>query len=225
VSRLLFFRLSLGLLLATQPAWGALTCAALHEVVEFISPKSLKGDYSLEPGYKKLIEQLETKDAKDLLSVDVDPRTFKSSWSKHVDATDDELKERLSIDPTLKSVSRFYKPDDAEAALRMIGKKLDEYFEMAPDAPVRSRKPAQIKVFIKKPDKAVFDSERRLAITFDMGRPIGKAFMQNIYGKYPVMKDITIVTAVLQRRPHLARPEDSIYELVTLFPEHRPIAP
>jgi hypothetical protein len=64
-----------------------------------------------------------------------------------------------------------------------------------------------------------------LAITFDMGRPIGKAYMQNIYGKYAEKKDITIVTAVLQRRPHLARPDESIYELVTLFPEHRPIAP
>ena len=217
--------MSLSLLLASQPAWGALTCAALHEVVEFISPKSLKGDYSLEPGYKKLIEQLETKDAKDLLSVDVDSRTLKSSWSKHVEATDEELKDRLRIDPTLNSVSRFYKAEDAEAALRMIGKKLDEYFEVAPDAPVRSRKPNQIQVRIKKPDKAVFDSERRLAITFDMGRPIGKAFMQNIYGKHPEVKDVTIVTAVLQRRPHIARLDDNIYELVTLFPEHRPIAP
>ena len=223
--RLLFFRLSLGLLLASQPAWGALTCAALHEVVEFISPKSLKGDYSLEPGYKKLIEQLDTKEAKALLSIDIDPKTLKSSWSKHVDATDDDLKDRLRIDPTLNSVSRFYKAEDAEAALRMVGKKLDEYFEVAPDAPVRSRKPVQIQVRIKKPDRANFDSERRLAITFDMGRPIGKAYMQNIYGKYAEKKDITIVTAVLQRRPHLARPDESIYELVTLFPEHRPIAP
>ncbi len=225
MSRLLFFGANLGLILASSQAWGALTCAALHEVVEFISPKSLKGDYSLDPGYKKLIEQLETKEAKALLSVDVDPRTFKSSWSKHVEVSDDELKERLRNDPTLNSTSRFYKTEDAEAALRMIGKQLDEYFEVAPDAPVRSRKPAQIKVLIKKPDKATFDSERRLAITFDMGRPIGKAFLQNIYGKYPVMKDITIVTAVLQRRPHLARPDDNIYELVTLFPEHRPITP
>lgn len=223
--RLLFFRVSLSLLLASQPAWGALTCAALHEVVEFISPKSLKGDYSLEPGYKKLIEQLETKDAKDLLSVDVDPRTLKSSWRKHVDVSDEELKARLRDDQSLNSVSRFYQPDDAEAALRMVGKKLDEYFEVAPDAPVRSRKPVQIQVRIKKPDRANFDSERRLAITFDMGRPIGKAYMQNIYGKYAEKKDITIVTAVLQRRPHLARPDESIYELVTLFPEHRPIAP
>lgn len=217
--------MSLSLLLASQPAWGALTCAALHEVVEFISPKSLKGDYSLEPGYKKLIEQLETKDAKTLLSVDVDPRTLKSSWRKHVDVSDEELKARLRDDQSLNSVSRFYQPDDAEAALRMVGKKLDEYFEVAPDAPVRSRKPVQIQVRIKKPDRANFDSERRLAITFDMGRPIGKAYMQNIYGKYAEKKDITIVTAVLQRRPHLARPDESIYELVTLFPEHRPIAP
>jgi hypothetical protein len=216
---------SFGLILASPQARGALTCAALHDVVEFISPKSLKGDYSLDPGYKKLIEQLETKDAKDLLSIDIDPKTLKSSWSKHVEATDDELKDRLRIDPTLNSVSRFYKAEDAEAALRMIGKKLDEYFEVAPDAPVRSRKTAQIQVLIKKPDRANFDSERRLAITFDMGRPIGKAFLQNIYGKYPVMKDITIVTAVLQRRPHLARQEDSIYELVTLFPEYRSITP
>jgi hypothetical protein len=211
--------------MASQSAWGALSCAALHEVVEFISPKSLKGDYSLEPGYKKLIEQLETKDAKDLLSVDVDPRTLKSSWRKHVDVSDEELKARLRDDQSLNSVSRFYQPDDAEAALRMIGKKLDEYFEVAPDAPVRSRKPVQIQVRIKKPDRASLDSERRLAITFDMGRPIGKAYMQNIYGKYAEKKDITIVTAVLQRRPHLARPDESIYELVTLFPEHRPIAP
>ncbi len=94
--------------LASSQAWGALTCAALHEVVEFISPKSLKGDYSLDPGYKKLIEQLETKDAKSLLSVDVDPRTFKSSWSKHVEATDDELKERLRLDPSLNSNSSFF---------------------------------------------------------------------------------------------------------------------
>ena len=217
--------MSLSLLLASQPAWGALTCAALHEVVEFISPKSLKGDYSLEPGYKKLIEQLETKDAKTLLSVDVDPRTLKSSWRKHVDVSDEELKARLRDDQSLNSVSRFYQPDDAKAALRMVGKKLDEYFEVAPDAPVRSRNPVQIQVRIKKPDRANFDSERRLAITFDMGRPIGKAYMQNIYGKYAEKKDITIVTAVLQRRPHLARPDESIYELVTLFPEHRPIAP
>ncbi len=225
MSRLLFFRVGLSLLLTSQPAWAAQGCAALHELVEFISPKSLKGDYSLDPSYKKLLERLETKDAKELLSVDVDPRTFKSSWSKHVDVTDEELKLRLRDDQSLNSVSRFYKPDDAEAALRLIGKKLDEYFEVAPDAPVRSRKPAQIQVLIKKPDRANFDSERRLAITFDMGRPIGKAYMQNIYGKYAEMKDITIVTAVLQRRPHLARPDDSIYELVTLFPEHRPLMP